>query len=390
MEPLPEIEEYAQETLNEVEQNDDSLIKLKLDNIIPFDFNRLGRAIATNTHITKLEVSLQDLANIDTGFYVGLKRNTSINKLHISGGRRDRLDLSGVGSEILQAYQENSTNLTSLKITHCNIQNQGYNVITTTFQCCTNLRMIYIYQCSISASMLLPMIEAMRGIRSLENLYLIGNRIDNTGCGSLASLLQDPNCNIITLQLRANDIGNEGATAVANSLSNNTKVQEINLCRNQFDQNSIEDSFCKSLCNTSNINSIHSSNHTLEELKITDNRDVGSKLLSLLLTNEGTNKTHVAMKKILRYLPNIDMKPFFKLDGGDENNPKALPYIIGWFDIAREVVCLDDYDYQAEEKKLSAIYQFAKAMPLQFVPSQGVSESIDNVNMDNKKRKRKV
>ena len=126
--PLPEIEEYAQETLHEVEQNDDSLIKLKLDNIIPFDFNRLGRAIATNTHITKLDVSLQDLANIDTGFYVGLKRNTSINKLHIGGGRY-RPDLSGVGSEILQVYQENSTNLTSLKISHCTIQNQGYNII---------------------------------------------------------------------------------------------------------------------------------------------------------------------------------------------------------------------------------------------------------------------
>ena len=148
-----------------------------------------------------------------------------------------------------------------------------------------------------------------------------------------------------------------------------------------FDQNIIEDSFCKSLCNTSNINSIHSSNHTLEELKITDDRDVGSKLLSLLLTNEMTNKTHVAIKKILRYLPNIDMKPFFKLDGGDEDNPKALPYIIGWFDIAREVVCLDDYDYQAEEKKLSSLYQFARSMPLMFVPSS-------HNRVDDKKRKR--
>ena len=198
----PKMSDYNERLLRKVEQNDSSLTKLSLNNTNgAFDFNRLGRAIARNTNLTELDVRLQDLANIDTGFYVGLKRNTSINKLHISGGRY-RPDLSGVGCEILQAYQENNTHLTHLKITHCNIQNQGYNIITTTLQCCTNLRMINLYQCDVTADQLLPMIEAMRDLRSLHTLFLNFNSIGDAGCEAIATLLEDPYSNIQSIYLQ--------------------------------------------------------------------------------------------------------------------------------------------------------------------------------------------
>ena len=114
-----------------------------------------------------------------------------------------------------------------------------------------------------------------------------------------------------------------------------------------------------------------------------------SKLASLLKMNEGKNKSHVAIKKILKYHPNIDMEPFFEwnMEGEGERNLKALPYIISWFERAErasiaeedgEVSSNDDssassYDcdeesYNIDERKLSAIYQFAQAMPLLFVP----------------------
>ena len=81
------------------------------------------------------------------------------------------------------------------------------------------------------------------------------------------------------------------------------------------------------------------------------------------------------------------MKPFFKLDGGEEDNLKALPYIVGWFDRAREVVWdYHEIGWNSEEltinqRKLSAIYEFAKAMPLQLLPAT-------HTKVDDKKRKR--
>ena len=76
------------------------------------------------------------------------------------------------------------------------------------------------------------------------------------------------------------------------------------------------------------------------------------------------------MKKILKYHPNIDMSPLFEWDLDGEQTLKALPYVVDWFERAEEAVAGDEdrEDYQIEKKKLSAIFQFAKAMPLLCVP----------------------
>ncbi|MDB4430429.1 hypothetical protein N9140_00565, partial [bacterium] len=70
--------------------------------------------------------------------------------------------------------------------------------------------------------------------------------------------------------------------------------------------------------------------------------------------------------------PNIDMEPLFEwnMEGEGEHDLKALPYVVAWFDRAQEAVASDEGgdSYNINERKLSAIYQFAKAMPLMFVP----------------------
>ena len=99
----------------------------------------------------------------------------------------------------------------------------------------------------------------------------------------------------------------------------------------------------------------------------------------------GTNKKYVAIKKILQHHPNIDMEPLFEWGSKDERNLLSLPYVIAWFDRARVAIehvnesgynsdldyyynVRDVYDYQVEEEKLTAIYEFALAMPLLFIP----------------------
>ena len=139
------------------------------------------------------------------------------------------------------------------------------------------------------------------------------------------------------------------------------------------------------VCDTSSVSATYNSNHTLFRVNnrhwdesIRDRTDLGA----LLQLNNITNKDHVAKRKILKYHPNIDMVPLFdwNKEGGGERDLKALPYVIAWFERA-QVVEEDGDSYGIANKKLSAIYQFAKALPLLFVPATQLTK-------DDKKRKR--
>ena len=104
--------------------------------------------------------------------------------------------------------------------------------------------------------------------------------------------------------------------------------------------------------------------------------------------NKGKNKSHVAIKKVLKYHPNTDMEPLFEWntegEGEGERDLKALPYVVAWFERAGEAVADDEGEsVVVDVRKLSAIYQFAQEMPLLFVP---VSQNIK----DAKKGKRDV
>ena len=137
------------------------------------------------------------------------------------------------------------------------------------------------------------------------------------------------------------------------------------------------------LANTSSISSTYSSNHTLEKLKM-DSRD--HHIETLMRINRSSNdKSHVAMRKILKYHPNMNMVPLFEwnMEGDGERDLKALPYVIAWFERAVEAIADDEErkNYKIRERKLTAVYQFAKAMPLMFVPSSHIKGT-------NNKRKR--
>ena len=123
-------------------------------------------------------------------------------------------------------------------------------------------------------------------------------------------------------------------------------------------------------------------------------------LSSIMRLNIGANKSHVAIKKILKYHPSIDMEPLFECDADGEQTLKALPYVVDWFGRAKYAVAdedrltdyyedtdneddADDYDYCVDERKLSAIFQFAKAMPLLLEPISRIK--VD----DHRKHKRK-
>lgn len=379
---IPIMDDYSQQTLCRIARNDKHLTTLMI--VTPngrsydhgyFDsanhtshFYKLGLAITTNTYLTDLIVCTEQRPTLNDNqtrgperkFYASLERNSSIQRLEIHGGVEQ-----GIGYEILKAYEKNNQQLIDLRIS-ANLQNEA--IVANTVRLCANLQRLELSSCHITNEQLLPIIDSIRKHSSLWELNLFQNRIGNDGCESLATLLEEPNNNIGMLQLQSNDIGNLGTIAIANSLTNNTNVRYLYFDGNPITLSSVEDVFYKLLCNTSSINSIWSSNHTLTELHFPNFEQPHGRLLQL---NEGTNKSHVAILKILRYHP-IDMKPLFGWGSEEEGEwtLKGLPYIIDWFNRATVAVNERGHQrkdrYKVDQKKLSAIYQFAKAMPLLF------------------------
>jgi len=181
--------------------------------------------------------------------------------------------------------------------------------------------------CQITNEHLLPIIEAIRGRKSLEQLSFYGNSIGNAGCEAIATLLADPNCSITNFDLRENSIGNEGAVMISNgSMKSNIKVRRLFLHANPI--NNVQDAFSHVLCNASSVSSTYSSNHTLKYLELP--QYMGERLNNLLELNEDMNKKHVAIIKILQNHPNIDMEPLFGWKIGGEWSLRALPYVIDW------------------------------------------------------------
>jgi len=368
------------------------------------EYDKLGTAIGNNTHLTNLEITnLYNNVTLDTTnkrFYNGIRRNSSITNLYLHAITFDGNDITDVAFEVLRACQEQNI-LTILHINTMPLVNSGEKLMADLLRGCTNIREItYIYS-ELTDDQLLPIVEAIRGHGLIEKLDLDNNNIGDTGCEALATLR-----NVRSLGIAANmDISNEGLISIVNSLPENKNLRELNY--NWNDLRAVADNFCRALCNTSSINDIYSSNHTLESIKSSTFHawevfQGRVKLESLLKMNESTNnKRHVAIKKILLYYPNYyDMEPLFDLsmEGDDSGQDlRALPHVISWFELAEEAI-EDERPYPRDNKKLfarhfdqqvndnmrgklsvndikrrklSAIYQFAIAMPMLFVPTLG-------------------
>ena len=289
-----------------------------------------------------------------------------------------------VYNEIMRACQVNK-NLTYFYMVDADLQQRGGGYeITNTLRSCISLREIQFDDCGISDEQCILIVDAVRGHVALEVLILsnrISGLIGNAGCEALATLLEDPNCNLNKLYVSGNPINIRGAISIANSLANNTKLQFLSLHISPIDRRSAEGVFCRLLCNTSSINETYSSNHVLERVSLAS--QLGEHFASLLEMNKGTNKSHVAIKKILIHLPNLDMGPLFDWDADGEQTLKALPYVISWFGRAEAIEKNEGTDYHVETKKLSALFQFSRSMPLLFVPASSIKQ-----RMILKKRKR--
>ena len=370
--------------LHRIENNDTLLTTLQIGSYTmdpsdnAEDFVRLGAAVATNTRLSSLMVDVTgNWYTVPREFFDGLRRNTSINKLEMYCSYEYNIG-SGSLYEILVACQEK---LTELFIDNAHLENGGHQTLMNLLRRCTELRIIALQYGNTTGEQLLPMVDAIRGnnmlLRSLRHLDIRNNRIGNEGCQALATLLMDPNTRLNHLDLTDNGIGIEGVIAFANSLANNTILKKLYLANNTFDTKVAHNAFINVLCNATSINDTYASNHTLDRISLGPSNPRQHDLTLLLAMNRGKNRSLVPFRKILQYHPNIDMSPLFELEEG-EQNLKSLPYVVALFEkimearvsIYHDTLSLENRNF--EERKLSAIYQFAQAMPLLFVPASHI------------------
>jgi len=218
-------------------------------------------------------------------------------------------------------------------------------------------------------------VSEIRGLNQLKNLDLSGNNFGRVGCEALATLLQDPNSNLCGLSLMNNiNIDDNCAIVLANSLMGNSKLIDLVFSGSRSITESGWNAFSAVLCDTSSVNATFCSNHTLQRIVYTD--PLPTNLRDLLRLNNCSDEEQVAVKKILRCHSHLDMEPFLEWD------LKVLPLVVNWFDKARAFSQNDGEETNVDARKLSAIYQFARAVPLMFVPSSKNASRPTKRNMD--------
>jgi len=394
----------SQDLLRKIRWDDDTTKRLAIDGRIvrnrsfnskyEGDYTRLSKCIAKNTQLISLDIDLRGESALDitsNEFYDNLEQNSTIHTLTLHCAFRNIID--SVGWRILNVYKK-KRNLAYLNIFGAKLENGGDTFIAECLRSCTHLEVVRLSLCCINNEQLLPIVEAIRDLTSLDRLDLSSNNIK--GEDVLKTLLEDPEFNIRIIKLDRNRITNDCAVRLANSLVNNTTLTCLNIEQTIQWTDSVARRYplylaryTELLCNKTSINSTYKSNHTLYFLKLTSPpiRNINQlwqlppHMTYLLNLNKDKNKSRVAIKKILQYHPNIDMESLYAWDLDGEWTLKSLPYVVSWFMKAKEAAAHDEETrfvdcpvsvFDVEKRKLTAIYQFALAMPELIVPASHV------------------
>ena len=268
-------------------------------------FDSIGKALGANKHVKKLvfmrDTWLSALSN--KAFFEGVKQNTSVSQLHF--------------------LSKNISHLLELELLRNVLTRQ--NVLTD------------------------ELIERGYG----------GIGFGVAGCEFLSQLLQEPNCNLVSIDLYSHDsVNDDCAIILATALRGNKSLETLRLSPNV--RQSISGigwaAFGNALCAKSSINDTYLSNHTLKTFG--DLPVQVSTMYSLYYSQGASNKKEVATKKIRHYHQHLDMKPFFEFE-----KMKMLPVVVTWLDIAQGYYSSVREQARLAAQKQDAIYQFIHAMP---------------------------
>jgi len=348
------------------------------------DIGWLGYFLGQNSSLMELYMC-RGVDYTDT-FYKGLRCNRTIRTIYLSDMHGRHLS-DGQALQKLDQFFKGNESLTKFEVDDCGFQAAGIRQLSLSISnCYRSLKCIRISSCT-SGGGLVDIITALSMHPQLTELRLSDNEtnIGRNECTALSTLLRCTTTQLEKLNLRNNNIDDDGVKELVNALSNGHKLQALDLSHNDsitikgwktvanlleapgsklvkleiYNNSNIGDGgalvfaetltnnstleklylhdcgittegwspFSKLLCDTCSANNTYHSNHTLRIINgvpSTGARSVYDIKANLEL-NRYIDKQRVAMIKILQHHTNFDMQPFFEWEF------KVLPIMIGWF-----------------------------------------------------------
>ena len=199
------------------------------------------------------------------------------------------------------------------------------------------LEELNLYCDKIDDSVVPAMVDALASISTLTELDLSNQSISAQGWCTFFSLL--PNSSLRSLSLSENHFTDAPVRAFANALVRNSTLETIDLAFNGITKSGWE-ALANVLCDKSSISHLFSSNHALQEVKVSsrtarqsrsfrtfNNAGLTDDLLASLQLNTNSNKFEVARQKILQHWftnGNANIEGFADMEW------KVMPRTIAW------------------------------------------------------------
>eukprot|EP00574_Skeletonema_japonicum_P011925 CAMPEP_0201730436 /NCGR_PEP_ID=MMETSP0593-20130828/22184_1 /ASSEMBLY_ACC=CAM_ASM_000672 /TAXON_ID=267983 /ORGANISM="Skeletonema japonicum, Strain CCMP2506" /LENGTH=720 /DNA_ID=CAMNT_0048222987 /DNA_START=154 /DNA_END=2312 /DNA_ORIENTATION=- len=210
---------------------------------------------------------------------------------------------------------------------------------------------------------------------ALKQLCLTGNSsISSVGLQAVTSLMTMPTCNLKQLWLYHMNIGDEGASVLADGLVKNKSIRKLwfnpatcGITSKGWNR------FASMLCDSTTINNIYLSNHTIELIgkhytNYAESEDqIPDVIKSCLYFHNHRQKImstkSIAYCKIMVHNDDIKMDPLF------EWNLKFLPMMVTWF-----ANVYKEWEMPVVQRtKLFCIFQFVRGMPFYFGNHSGLA-----------------
>ena len=273
------------------------------------EIGEVGRDIGRNTKLREIFLG----GNSSRQFQLlceGFHENRSIHYV-----RWDRGRLQSDMFQSLTPFLESNTNLLGMEFMHCRFDPGGmHSLMAPLMRRGRPLPRLNLSFNGIDDDLAEELVMGVRENPALtpKRIHLIGNNISEIGCGLIATLLQDPRCTMEELILIGNRVNDASAMLFSDALVGNKKLRVLSLGDRAFTATGSR-AMSQLLCDTTNINTTYASNHTLLDLRLTDNI-IRSELLQYLGWNRNRNKNRkmVARQKVFmkHFIENFKMEPF--------------------------------------------------------------------------------
>jgi len=293
-------------------------------------------------------------------FFTSLQaRGTKLKKLDISGN-----DIGDIGTVALGNLLNAMSTLTTLEISYANITPQSWVSFFTSLQDSNlNLERLNLSHCEIDDEGIQILTTLVSNMDSLKFLGLDNNElVSPTGWQALLGFIQHPNFALEEFTLGENNVDDDTLIPLTSALENNKTLQRLYL-EERYDVDTDEyfslftergwQAVSSLLCNKASIMNTYNSNHTLNYVYceyLSDDIRLHLKL------NENKDKVEVARQKILQTL--LSSGDTSKMQELLDMELEVMPTAIAW--IGRPL----SIGWEGEQVSgLSAMYNLTRRLP---------------------------